>query len=165
MASNKMLDALNEQLNKEMYSSYLYLSMSSYFEDQNLAGMAAWMRTQSEEEYAHAMKFYDFILQIDGRVKLLQIDEPAFEWDSPQSAFENALEHEKFITKSIHSIVDLALEEKDHATHSFLGWFVTEQVEEEDTAKAIIDKFTLIGDNKSGLYMLDRELGERPTAE
>lgn len=164
MASNKMMDALNEQLNKEMYSSYLYLSMSTYFEDQNLIGMATWMKTQSQEEYAHAMKFYDYILQIDGRVKLLKIDEPASEWDSPKAAFENALKHEKFITKSIHELVDLALEEKDHATHAFLNWFVNEQVEEEDTAKGIIDKFTLIGDNKSGMYMLDNELGSRPVS-
>ncbi len=161
MASNKMMDALNEQLNKEMYSSYLYLSMSAYFADNNLEGMAAWMQMQSQEEYAHAMKFYTYILQIDGRVKLLKIDEPASEWDSPLSVFENALKHEKFVTKSIHTLVDLALEEKDHATKTFLDWFVTEQVEEEDTAKAIIEKFKLIEDNKSGLYMLDKELGSR----
>ena len=165
MTSNKMLDALNIQLNKEMYSSYLYLSMAAYFEDKNLAGMAAWMRNQSSEENMHAMKFYDYILQIDGRVKLLQLDEPKFEWDSPQAAFENALEHERFVTKSIHELVDLALSEKDHATNAFLNWFVTEQVEEESIAKAIVEKFKLIGDNKSGLFMLDKELGYRQATQ
>jgi ferritin len=97
-------------------------------------------------------------------VKLLQLDEPAFEWASPQAAFENALEHEKFITKSINDLVNQALEEKDHATNAFLNWFIIEQVEEENTVKAIIDKFKFIGDNKGGLYMLDKELGARTPA-
>lgn len=161
MASKKMLKALNEQLNKELYSSYIYLSMCAYFEDQNLNGMAAWMRSQSIEENQHAMKFFDFIHRIGGSVKLIQIDEPKSKWDSAAEAFTNALEHEKFITKSIHELVDLAIEEKDHATNAFLQWFVDEQVEEEETVSNIVDKFNLIGDNKSALFMLDRELGAR----
>ena len=161
MASVKMLDALNGQLNKEMFSSYLYLSMAVYFEDQNLNGMANWMKLQSQEEYEHGMKFYEYIMQVGGKVKLLQIDEPADNWDSAQAAFEGALEHEKFISKSINDLADIAMSEKDHATVNFLAWFVTEQVEEEATALQIIEDFKLIGDNKSGIYMLDRELGSR----
>lgn len=161
MASAKMLDALNGQLNKEMFSSYLYLSMAVYFEDQNLNGMANWMKLQSAEEYEHGMKFYQYIMQVGGKVKLLQIDEPEDNWDSAQAAFEAALEHEKFITKSINDLVDIANTEKDHATVNFLAWFVTEQVEEEATALQIIEDFKMIGDNRSGLYMLDRELGAR----
>ncbi|MBN1300378.1 MAG: ferritin [Melioribacteraceae bacterium] len=163
MASQKMIDTLNEQINKEMFSSYLYLSMSSYFSDKNLTGMAAWMKAQSAEETMHAMKIYDFVQNLGGKVILKKIDEPKNEWDSPKAAFEDALEHEKFISRSINEIIDLAISEKDHATHNFLGWFVTEQVEEEATASEIVDKFELIGDNKGGLYMLDRELGSRGT--
>jgi ferritin len=166
MASVKMLEALNGQLNKEMFSSYLYLSMAVYFEDKNLNGMASWMKMQSQEEYEHGMKFYEYIMQVGGKVKLLQIDEPEENWDSALAVFEAALEHEKYITKSIHELVDIANEEKDHATFNFLSWFVAEQVEEEATADEIIESFKLIGDNKSGMYMLDRELGARqPDAE
>ncbi|MBU1095433.1 MAG: ferritin [Ignavibacteriae bacterium HGW-Ignavibacteriae-2] len=161
MLTSKMIDALNVQINKEFYSSYLYLAISAYFDEQNLNGMAGWMRVQSAEEYDHGMKFLDFIQATGGRVKLDKIDAPTFEWKSPQAAFENALEHEKYVTKSIHDLVDLALSEKDYATNNFLGWFVTEQVEEEQTASDIIEKFKLIGDNKNGLYMLDKELGAR----
>ncbi len=161
MASKKMIKSLNEQLNKELFSSYLYLSMSAYFEEDNLNGMAAWMRFQSQEEYAHAMKFYDFIHKIGGRVKLAQIDTPKDKWENPLAAFKEAYEHEKFISKSIHEIVDLAMEEKDHAARSFLNWFVDEQVEEEENANLIVEKFKMIGDNKTALYMLDKELGAR----
>lgn len=161
MASAKMLEALNGQLNKEMFSSYLYLSMAVYFEDRNLNGMASWMRLQSTEEYEHAMKFYEYIMQVGGKVKLLQIDEPGDNWDSAQAAFEAALAHEKFITKAINELANIANDEKDHATVNFLAWFVTEQVEEEATVLQIVEDFKLIGDNKSGMYMLDRELGSR----
>jgi len=161
MLSEKLLDALNGQLNKEYYSSYLYLAMAAYFDDKNLQGMANWMRLQSSEEHIHAMKFFDFIIRVGGRVNLGAIAEPASEWDAPQSAFEAAFEHEKFISKSIYELVTLAVEEKEYSTQTFLNWFVDEQVEEEENVKAIVEKFKMIGDSASGLYMLDTELGSR----
>ena len=161
MASQKILNALNQQLNKEMFSSYLYLSMAAYFDTKNLSGMSAWMKLQSEEEYEHAMKFYEFILRIGGEVKLTSIDSPQTDWESPLKIFEDSLAHEKFISKSIHEIMDLSIEEGDHPTKSFLQWFVDEQVEEEDSVQQIVENFRLIGDSKGGLFMLDRELGSR----
>lgn len=161
MLSARMEKALNGQLNKELYSSYLYLSMAAYFEDLNLTGMAQWMRLQADEEHEHSMKFYDFIHKISGSVTLEQIDKPKSEWESPKAAFAEALEHEKFITKSINDLTNLAIEEKDHSTNTFLHWFIDEQVEEEAAANDIVQKFNLIDDSKSGLYMLDRELGSR----
>jgi ferritin len=164
MISKKMADALNEQVNKEMFSSYLYLSMSAYFDSKNLNGMSQWMKMQSDEEYAHALKFYDFILRVGGQVKLGAIDAPKTEWNAPLEIFEESLAHEQFISKSIHKLMDLAIEESDHPTKSFLQWFVDEQVEEEDTVAQIVENFKMIGDSKGGLFMLDRELGSRPTS-
>ena len=161
MISEKMQVALNDQLNKELFSSYLYLAMAAYFEDQNLTGMSQWMRLQADEEHQHALKFYDFLIRVGSRVKLGQIDEPKFEWDNPQQAFEEAYAHEQFISKSIDELADLAIDERDHSTNTFLHWFVDEQVEEEAAASEIVQKFNLIGDSKSGLFMLDRELGSR----
>ena len=161
MISEKMQVALNDQLNKELFSSYLYLAMAAYFEDQNLTGMSQWMRLQADEEHQHALKFYDFLIRVGSRVKLGQIDEPKFEWDNPQQAFEEAYAHEQFISKSIDQLADLAIDERDHSTNTFLHWFVDEQVEEEAAASEIVQKFNLIGDSKSGLFMLDRELGSR----
>ncbi len=164
MLSKKVEKALNEQLNKELFSSYLYLSMAAYFEDLNLTGMAKWMRLQADEEHEHSLKFYDFIIKISGRVILEQIDKPKSTWESPKKAFEEALAHEQFITKSINELTDLAIEERDHSTNTFLHWFIDEQVEEEATVNDIVRKFDLIGDSKSGLFMLDRELGQRTNA-
>jgi len=168
MLTSKTQDALNEQINAELFSSYLYLSMSAHFDSQNLAGMANWMRVQAQEELAHAMKFFAFVNDRDGRVLLKRIETPKTEWESPLAAFEDALGHEQKVTGLINNLVDLALEEKDHATNTFLQWFVTEQVEEEATAKTIVDKLKLIGNNPGALYMLDGQLGQRtppsPTA-
>jgi len=161
MISEKMQVALNDQLNKELFSSYLYLAMAAYFEDQNLTGMSQWMRLQADEEHQHALKFYDFLIRVGSRVKLGKIDEPKFEWDNPQQAFEEAYAHEQFISKSIDGLADLAMDERDHSTNTFLHWFVDEQVEEEAAASEIVQQFNLIGDSKSGLFMLDRELGSR----
>lgn len=165
MISEKMKVALNEQLNAELFSSYLYLSMSAYFDDINLKGMAAWMKMQSAEEYGHAMKFFDFIIRVGQRVTLKQIENPQLNWDAPQAAFEAALQHEKSITKKINDLTDLAISEKDHATNTFLHWFVDEQVEEESTVADIVENFKLIGDSKGGLFMLDKELGKRVFAQ
>ncbi len=161
MISKKMEEALNKQLNRELFSSYLYLSMASYFETNNYVGMAQWMRLQADEEHAHSMKFFAFIQKIGGRVTLGQIDKPQSEWDSAQKAFEDALGHEEYITKHINELTDLAISERDHSTKTFLQWYIDEQVEEEAAANEIVQKFNLIGDSKSGLYMLDRELGAR----
>lgn len=161
MISQKMVDALNGQVNKEMFSSYLYLSMSAYFDSKNLSGMSQWMKLQAQEEYEHGMKFYDFILRVGGDVKLGAIDAPQTEWDSPLQIFEDSLDHERFISKSIHELMDLAISESDHPTKSFLQWFVDEQVEEEDTVQQIVESFKMIGESKGGLFMFDRELGSR----
>lgn len=161
MISDKMKDALNKQMNEELFSSYLYLAMAAHFEDKNLNGMAHWMEEQSKEEYGHAMKFYSYLNSVGVRVKLHEIKEPQMEWESAQKVFEEALEHEKYITKNINDLADLSVEEKDHATNIFLHWFVTEQIEEVSSTEAIVDKFKLVGDNKNGLFMLDRELGRR----
>jgi len=170
MISKNMEKALNSQLNRELFSSYLYLQMAAYLETNNYVGMAQWMRLQANEEHEHSMKFFTFIQKIGGKVILGQIDKPQSEWDSAQTAFEDALAHEEFITKHINELTDLAISERDHSTKTFLQWYVDEQVEEEAAANEIVQKFNLIGESKSGLYMLDRELGTRiltpdPTAE
>ena len=161
MLSERMQEALNGQLNAELYSSYLYLSMAAYFQDLSLGGFANWMRVQAQEEDMHGMKFYDFIHERGGRVVLKPIDGPPTEWDSPLAAFEAVLEHEQKVTGLINDLVELALAEHDHATNIFHQWFVTEQVEEEDSANEVIQKIKLVGEAHGGLFMLDRELGQR----
>lgn len=162
MFNRKMQDAFNQQINAELFSSYLYLSMAAHFESQNLKGMAHWMRQQAQEEHMHAMKFFDFINERGGRVVLTQIEAPKTEWKSPLEVFEETCEHESKVTGLIHDLVDLSLAEKDHAAHTFLQWFVNEQVEEEAAAQEIRDKMKLIGDNTVALFMVDQELGQRP---
>lgn len=161
MISDKMQKALNEQINAEFFSSYLYLSMAAYLESENWSGMAKWMNVQSGEEYGHAMKIFGYVNEVEGRVSLDSIQKPEFEWKSPAHVFEEAHKHELYITERINKLVDLAMQEKDYATNLFLNYFVTEQVEETATAKLIINKFKLIGDNKTSLFLLDRELGMR----
>ena len=156
-----MQKELNGQINAEIFSSYLYLSMAAYLESENWSGMAAWMKAQSGEEYGHAMKIFGYVNDVDGRVSLDVIQKPEFEWKSPFDAFEEAHKHELYITQRIHNLVDLAIQEKDYATNLFLNWFVTEQVEEVATITQIVNKFKLIGDNKTSLFLLDRELGMR----
>ena len=164
MISAKMQKALNSHLNEEFYSSYLYLSMAAYFEAKNLKGFANWMRIQANEEQMHGMKFFNFILQKGGKVSLAQINSPKLEWKSISEVFADTLKHEQKISSLINKLVETALLEKDYATHTFLQWFVTEQVEEEANVEEIIQKIEMIGDNKSGLYMLDNELGARVAA-
>ena len=161
MLKDKIQKSLNAQMNFELSSSYLYLAMAAYFEGENLNGFAHWMKLQSGEEYGHAMKIYGYINQRNGRVNLAKIDAPKSEWKSASEVFSETLKHEKSVTKSINELVDVAIEEKDHATNAFLQWFVTEQVEEEATATNILNKIKLVGDNKNGLFLLDRELGMR----
>lgn len=161
MLSNNMLNALNKQINKEIYSAYLYMSMSAYSQYTGLKGFANWFMVQYNEEMEHAMKIYTYVNDQGEQVKLMAIDEPPVEFESPMDMFEKTLDHEKFITKSINELIDLAIEEKDHATEIFLQWFVTEQIEEEGNDNDIINQLKLIGDNGNGLIMLDRELGGR----
>jgi ferritin len=161
MISKKMQDAVNDQINAELYSSYLYLSMAAYFEEKNLRGMATWMTIQALEEKGHAMKFYNYIVERGGRVKLQAIAEPPFEWNSCLDVFKAALDHERYVTRRINDLTELAMEEKDHASQIFLQWFVTEQVEEEANAEEIINKLEFLSESKHGVYMLDKELGAR----
>jgi ferritin len=161
MISKKMQDAFVDQINEELFSSYLYMSMAAWFESRNLRGMAQWMRVQAGEEHGHAMKFFDEIVERGGRVKLAEIKAPQFEWKTPIEAFQAALSHEQHITKRINDLTDMAIKEKDHASEIFLQWFVKEQVEEEANADEIVHKFGFIGEAGHGLYMLDKELGAR----
>ncbi len=161
MIKEKILKILNKQINEELYSSYLYLSMSTYFSSLNYDGFAKWMRLQSQEENEHGMKIYDYILQRDGKIVLSKIETPKALWKSPLEVFQETLKHEQHISACINNIVDLATQEKDHATTQFFQWFVAEQVEEEANASNILEKMKMVGDNKSGLFMLDREMGHR----
>ncbi len=169
MISKSMEDALNEQVNAELYSAYLYLSMESYFKAQNLNGFANWMRVQTQEEVSHAMKIYDFINERGGRVILKAIEGPETDWDSALTVFNAVYEHEQKVTSLINNLVDLAIKEKDHATNSFLQWFVNEQVEEEASADGILQQLKMMEKAPGGMFMLDRELGQRvftpPTSE
>ena len=161
MLSEKMENALNGQLNAEMYSGYMYLSMNAYFKSINLEGFANWMYYQAQEELAHAMKFYEFIISRGGRVKLAQIDAPPNSWDSPLAVFEATLAHEQKVTGMINDLVEMALEEHDHASNIFLQWFVSEQVEEEESVGGVLEQLKLMGEAKGGLFMMDRELAKR----
>ena len=161
MISKKMEKALNGQLNAELYSAYLYLSMAAYFESADLAGFANWMRVQDAEERFHAMKFYDYIIERGGRVTLGPIQTPPSDWDSPLAVFEATLTHEQKVTGLINDLMDLAREEKDNASEIFLQWFVNEQVEEEDNAGKVLGQLKLIEDSPQALFMMDREMGQR----
>jgi ferritin len=162
MISERMQEALNRQCNAELYSSYLYLSMAAYFHSIGLDGCASWMRVQAQEELVHALKFFDFITERGARVVVAPIEGPPTEWDSPLAVFEHVSQHEQKVTGLINDLVNLAIEERDHATNNYLQWFVAEQVEEEASADEVLQKLKLVGDNKNGLFMLDRELGQRP---
>jgi len=166
--SNKMVKALNKQINNEIYSAYLYLSMSAYSTFKGLKGFANWFMVQYQEEMTHAMKIYDYVNDQGRQVKLMTIAQPPTEFGSPLEMFEKTLEHEKFVTKCINDLVNLAVREKDHATNIFLQWFVTEQIEEEANDNEIISKLKLVGNEGNGLFMIDKELATRvftlPTA-
>ena len=164
MISERMAKELNKQINAEMFSSYLYLSMSAFFEKEGYKGFAAWMRAQAQEEYEHAMKFYDYLIDVGGVVELEAIEKPKNTWESPLAVFEAAKEHELHVTNLINNLVAVSIEEKDYATNIFLQWFVTEQIEEVATVSEIIDKFKMIGERNESLYFLDKELGERKVA-
>ena len=161
MLNNKVQDALNAQINAEFWSAYLYLSMSLHFEAEGKPGIANWFKIQFKEEQDHATVFMNYVNQRGGRVELKAIDAVPTSWATPLDAFKETLEHEKKVTALINALYALATADKDYATRDRLTWFVTEQVEEEDNCRTLIDKFSLIGDNGMGLYMLDQELASR----
>ena len=161
MINKEIQDALNSQMNFEMYSANIYMSMATWFDVKNLVGFANWMKVQYSEEMFHFTKFYNYIDERGGRVLLSGMDAPATEWDSPLAAFANALEHEQIVTGRINDLVAGATEAKDHATVNFLQWFVGEQVEEEASVDGVIQQLNLIEGAPGGLFMLDRELGQR----
>lgn len=161
MLKKKVLKALNQQLNAELYSAYLYLSMAAYFDSIDLQGFAYWMKVQAQEEQAHAMRFFDYINERGGQVILTTIEGPQTAWKSPVSVFEHVYKHEQKVTSLINDLVDLAMGEKDHATYNFIQWFVAEQVEEESSANDVLQKVKLTEKSSGGLFMLDKELGQR----
>jgi len=157
----KMQEALNRHINAEIYSSYLYLAMSAYFESLNLPGFANWMRVQSQEEALHFNKFFDYVHERGGRITLDAIEKPPAEWSSPLDAFRATYEHEKMVTELIDKLVEVAIEERDRPTESFLKWFVDEQVEEEATVDRIVKTLEMGGESPVALLMLDREMAAR----
>ncbi|MSQ12129.1 MAG: ferritin [Dehalococcoidia bacterium] len=161
MLREKLQDELNRQVNAELYSAYLYLSMAAYFESANLSGFAHWMRAQHEEEHSHALKLFDYVTERGGRVHLQAIKQPPVEFTSPVGVMEQTLAHERAVTGMIHAIYELAAKEQDYPTQVMLQWFIDEQVEEEKTAADILGHLKLIGNDGAGLLMLDARLGER----
>lgn len=161
MASEKLLKELNDQFNFELLSGYYYMGMAGYCSDENMNGFAHFLIEQAKEEYEHAMKIYDFIYDMDGRVRTQAMQEPKNDYASFLEVFEEALSHEKLVTSRINNLVEMAMEEKSYPTIQFLQWFIEEQVEEENTMKDIIFKLDKMKQNSQGLFMLDKELGSR----
>lgn len=161
MISPKMTDAINQQINAELYSSYLYMSMSAYFEDVQLPGCAHWMVVQAQEEMTHALRLYQHLIERGGRALMKAIDGPETQWDSPLACFQAVAEHEAKVTALINGLMALAREENDFASEGFLQWFVKEQVEEEASAADVVGKVKMAQDAQGGLYMLDKELAAR----
>ena len=165
MMSKTMQDALNEQMKHEFYSSFLYLSMSAFCDRANRPGLARWMRAQGQEETKHAMKIFDHVLDRGGRVELRELGPPPVDFSSPKDVFDQAHKHEQQVTASINKVYGLAVDERDFASRVFLDWFVQEQVEEEKTSGLLAEQLRMVGDDRPGLLMLDRELGQRKSGE
>ena len=161
MISKTMQEAINSQIKNEFYSAYLYLGMAAYFEANNLPGSAKWMRTQHAEEQAHAMKFFEYVLDRGGRVTLQALDQPPADFESPVAVWDAVVEHERQVSASIHKLYELALHEKDYATQALLTWFITEQVEEEKNATLMAEQFRLAGRNPAYLLMFDGHFTKR----
>lgn len=161
MINEKLEKAFNDQINKELYSEYLYLSMQAYFERLNLKGFVNWMSVQVQEEHAHALGMFDYLNQRGGNVQLEAIDKPETDWESPLAVFEQVLAHEEYVTSRINALMDVAEETKDRAAMSFLNWYLKEQVEEEDNVGNVLATLKLIGDDKKALLMLDKDLATR----
>ncbi len=161
MLSEKLTKAINEQIQFEYYSAFIYKAMQAYFEAEDLPGMANWMEVQFQEEMSHAEKMFDFVCETGSRVELMAMAAPQNEYDSPLEAFETALEHEQMVTARINDLMDLAQQEKNHAAQIFLQWFVTEQIEEEASVNHIIAKLKRVKEDGRGLMMIDQELAKR----
>lgn len=161
MLDAKIQDALNKQINAEMYSSYLYLAMTSYFKNQNLDGFAHWLGIQAREEWSHAMKIYEYVYARGGQVTLKAIDEPPSKWSGPLNVFEEVYAHEQKVTAMVNELADLAEAQKDHATRSFLKWFIDEQVEEEDNVDGVVQRLNMIKDAPHALFMMDQYMARR----
>ncbi len=161
MLSERLMSELNRQINYELYSAYLYTAMETYFLDRGLEGFANFFKVQTMEELAHARILFQYVYRKNGHVALETIDKPEAGFASIIDVFEKALAHEKFVTSRIYMLVDIALEEREHATSSFLKWFVDEQVEEEESFQGLVDRLNLMGDKPSNLFMIDAELGQR----
>ena len=161
MISKKIQDAFNKQINEEMFSSYLYLSMATYFDSINLPGFSHWMKLQAQEEMFHAMKFYNHIVERGGEVELQAIKEPQKKWESALNVYEDSFKHEEYITSCIHNLMDLAVKERDYAGQNLLKWFVDEQVEEEDTFGEVLEKLKRIGNHEHLLLMQEKEMAQR----
>lgn len=157
----KLLDIINEQINKELYSEYYYLSMSAYFKNEGLDGFANFFIVQAQEEYFHAMKFFNYVYERGGQVILDEIKKPPAEFKDAADVFKKALEHEQFVTESINSIMDIARDVKDYAAQSFLNWYIDEQVEEEDSMRTLLDKVSMAMNHTNAMFMLDEKLGAR----
>ena len=168
MISKKMNEVLNGQVNAELYSSYLYLAMSSWFSEKSLSGFAGWMRAQAQEELFHSIKILDYILERGGSVQLDTIEKPKGSWSSPLEVIQETADHEAKVTGLINDLVDVGLKERDHAANIFLQWFVAEQVEEEASVVEVVEKMKMIGDDSAGMFAMDMEMGKRvfaPPAE
>lgn len=161
MLKPNVAEAVNRQINAELNSAYLYLSMAACLESRHLAGMAHWLRQQAREELGHAMKFYDHVIERGGTVALGALEAPPPNWESPLAAFEDAYKHECHITSLIHKLADLAAEEKDYALGVLLNWFAREQVEEEASTLLIVEKLRMVAGSTSGVLMIDHHLGQR----
>lgn len=161
MLAKKVEAALNEQLQEEFQSAYVYLAMSAWCEAQSLPGFGQWLRVQWQEELDHGMRFYGFILDRGAQVVLQKLDAPPVSYSSPLDVFEQALEHEREVTRSIDKLYELVMNEKDYASQAWLDWFATEQVEEEKTIGAIVDSLRRVGERGDALFLIDRELGGR----
>ncbi len=166
MISDALRDEINVQIKYELYSAYMYLAMSAWCSDRNLDGFARWMRLQAQEEVAHAMRFYEYLLERGARVELQAIDEPPKDYGTPLAVMEKSLEHEKFVSSRIHGLYELAQKEGDYPAQVMLQWFITEQVEEEDSIGTIVDRMKMFGSEGAALMILDQQLGARtPEAE
>ena len=161
MLSKAIQDAINDQINKELFSSYLYLAMSTYYAESNFSGFASWMKVQSTEEYGHAMKFYGYVIERNGHVELETIEKPNAKFKSPADVFKQVLEHEQKVTAMINKLYELAIKEKDYPTQIMLEWFITEQLEEEKSAGDILEQLKMVGDSPVSLIMMDRQLAVR----
>lgn len=165
MLSQKLQDAFNEQINEELYSAYLYLSMSAVYANRNLNGFAGWMRLQAREEVGHGMRLFDYLLERGGSIQLKAVGQPPVEFGSPLEIMESSLEHERKITGLIHRLYEVAVEESDYSAQIEIQWFITEQVEEESSIDAIVQRMKMFGADGAALLMVDGQLGARSTAE